>query len=310
MKTPIEQSPQKYVVAALYKFAPLTDLENIQSRLQSICDLQGIKGTLLIAAEGINGTIAGTRSAIDSILTEIRALPHLADLVHKESSATNMPFYRMKVRLKKEIVTMGIPAVDPNKAVGTYVKPAAWNALLQDPEVFLIDTRNDYEVRIGAFSGALNPQTKTFREFPEYVRQNFNPEKHKKIAMYCTGGIRCEKASSFMKLEGFEEVYHLEGGILKYLEEVPANQSLWDGECFVFDQRVSIKHGLEEGAYDLCFGCREPLSDADKISAQYVEGVTCPHCHDTAPEKTRRRAQERQHQIMLAKKRQQPHLGS
>lgn len=310
MNTSTEQSPQKYVVAALYKFAPLTDLETIQSRLQNVCDFQGIKGTLLIAAEGINGTIAGTRSGIDSILAEIRALPHLGDLVHKESSATNMPFYRMKVRLKKEIVTMGIPAVDPNKAVGTYVKPAAWNALLQDPEVFLIDTRNDYEVRIGAFSGALNPHTKTFREFPEYVRQNFNPEKHKKIAMYCTGGIRCEKASSFMKLEGFEEVYHLEGGILKYLEEVPADQSLWDGECFVFDQRVSVKHGLAEGDYDLCFGCRQPLSDADKMSALYVEGVTCPHCHDTAPEKTRRRAQERQHQIMLAKKRQQPHFGS
>jgi UPF0176 protein len=282
---------------------------DLQAPLLAASQHHGIKGILLLAKEGINGTIAGTREGIDAILTYIRSLPHLADLPHKESFATKMPFYRMKVRLKKEIVTIGLPDVDPNVAVGTYVKPMEWNKIIQDPEVFVLETRNDYEVRIGTFERAIDPNTKSFREFPEYVRENFDPKKHKKVAMFCTGGIRCEKASAFMLKEGFETVYHLEGGILKYLEEVPAEESLWQGECFVFDQRVSVQHGLAEGVHDMCYGCRQPITEEDKLSEHHQEGICCRYCYDKVDDRHLKRATERHHQIVLAGRRNEIHIG-
>ena len=298
------------VVAALYKFVSLPDFHELREPLLDHCLAQNIRGTLLLAEEGINGTVAGSREAIDSLLAYLKADPRLADLSHKESFDSSQPFYRMKVKLKKEIVTMGIDGIDPNEVVGTYVKPKDWNALISDPDVVLIDTRNDYEVEIGTFKGAVDPKTESFRQFPEYVRQNYNPEKHKKVAMFCTGGIRCEKASAFMKREGFEEVYHLEGGILKYLEEVDQPDSLWQGECFVFDNRVSVKQGLEPGEYALCHGCRWPITDADRQSEKYEEGVSCPACHDTLTDEQRQRFRDRQKQIELARQRNVPHVGA
>ena len=298
------------VVAALYKFVSLPDFHKLREPLLDHCLAQNIRGTLLLAEEGINGTVAGSREAIDSLLAYLKADPRLADLSHKESFDSSQPFYRMKVKLKKEIVTMGIDGIDPNEVVGTYVKPKDWNALISDPDVVLIDTRNDYEVEIGTFKGAVDPKTESFRQFPEYVRQNYNPAKHKKVAMFCTGGIRCEKASAFMKREGFEEVYHLEGGILKYLEEVDQPDSLWQGECFVFDNRVSVKQGLEPGEYALCHGCRWPITDADRQSDKYEEGVSCPACHDTLTDEQRQRFRDRQKQIELARQRTVPHVGA
>lgn len=298
------------VVAALYKFVSLPDFHELREPLLDHCLAQNIRGTLLLAEEGINGTVAGGREAIDSLLAYLKADPRLADLSHKESFDSSQPFYRMKVKLKKEIVTMGIDGIDPNEVVGTYVKPKDWNALISDPDVVLIDTRNDYEVEIGTFKGAVDPKTESFRQFPEYVRQNYNPAKHKKVAMFCTGGIRCEKASAFMKREGFEEVYHLEGGILKYLEEVDQPDSLWQGECFVFDNRVSVKQGLEPGEYALCHGCRWPITDADRQSDKYEEGVSCPACHDTLTDEQRQRFRDRQKQIELARQRNVPHVGA
>ncbi len=298
------------VVAALYKFVSLPDFHELREPLLDHCLAQNIRGTLLLAEEGINGTVAGGREAIDSLLAYLKADPRLADLSHKESFDSSQPFYRMKVKLKKEIVTMGIDGIDPNEVVGTYVKPKDWNALISDPDVVLIDTRNDYEVEIGTFKGAVDPKTESFRQFPEYVRQNYNPAKHKKVAMFCTGGIRCEKASAFMKREGFEEVYHLEGGILKYLEEIDQSDSLWQGECFVFDNRVSVKQGLEPGEYALCHGCRWPITDADRQSDKYEEGVSCPACHDTLTDEQRQRFRDRQKQIELARQRNVPHVGA
>ncbi len=298
------------VVAALYKFVSLPDFHELREPLLDHCLAQNIRGTLLLAEEGINGTVAGSREAIDSLLAYLKADPRLADLSHKESFDSSQPFYRMKVKLKKEIVTMGIDGIDPNEVVGTYVKPKDWNALISDPDVVLIDTRNDYEVEIGTFKGAVDPKTESFRQFPEYVRQNYNPAKHKKVAMFCTGGIRCEKASAFMKREGFEEVYHLEGGILKYLEEIDQSDSLWQGECFVFDNRVSVKQGLEPGEYALCHGCRWPITDADRQSDKYEEGVSCPACHDTLTDEQRQRFRDRQKQIELARQRNVPHVGA
>ncbi|MBD2771118.1 rhodanese-related sulfurtransferase [Iningainema tapete] len=268
------------VVAALYKFVRLPDFEKKQQPLLSLCEAQGVKGTILLAPEGINGTIAGSRQAVDCVLSFLRTDPNLADLEHKESSADSPPFNRMKVRLKKEIVTIGVPEVNPNEKVGTYVNPQDWNAIISDPEVTVIDTRNDYEVHIGSFQGAQNPHTSSFREFPEYVRNHLDPTKHKKVALFCTGGIRCEKASSLMISQGFEEVYHLKGGILKYLEEVPESESLWEGECFVFDQRIAVRHGLELGTHDMCPNCGHPISEADKTAPQYVSGISCPYCFE------------------------------
>jgi UPF0176 protein len=291
------------VVAALYKFVSLPDFAEKKDPLLAYCLEQNIKGTLLLAQEGINGTIAGSRAAVDAVLSFLRADPRLVDLEHKESYTDIPPFDRMKVRLKKEIVPLGVPEVDPNQKVGTYVTPEEWNQLISDPEVVLIDTRNDYEVQIGTFQGAFNPQTASFREFPDYVRQNLDPQKHKKVAMFCTGGIRCEKASSYMLEQGFEEVYHLKGGILKYLEAVPAEESLWEGECFVFDQRVAVRHGLELGSYDACVACGRPISDADKTSEKYEAGISCPHCFDSLTEEKKARQIARRQQIEQAKQR-------
>ena len=287
------------VVAALYKFVSLPDFAEKQEPLLSYCQSQGIKGTILLAAEGINGTIAGSRQGVDSVLAFLRSDPRLADLEHKESYSQTQPFERLKVRLKAEIVTMGLPEVDPNQQVGTYVSPQEWNDLICDPEVIVIDTRNDYEVNIGTFKTAQNPQTKSFREFPEYVSKNLDPNQHKKVALFCTGGIRCEKASAFMLSQGFTEVYHLKGGILKYLESVPAEESLWEGECFVFDERVAVRHGLELGSHELCFCCGYPISEEDKASPQYEEGISCPHCFDSLTPEKRLRQQEKWKQYRL-----------
>lgn len=268
------------VVATFYKFVRLPDFAEKRDSLLAYCQAQGIKGTILLAAEGINATIAGSRQAIDSLLALLRSDPRLVDLEPKESYADFPPFDRMKVRLKKEIVTLGLPEVDPSDRVGTYVTPQDWNELISDPEVTVIDTRNDYEVSIGTFKGAQNPKTASFRQFPDYVRTHLDPTKHKKVAMFCTGGIRCEKATSFMMAQGFQEVYHLKGGILKYLEEVPQEESLWQGECFVFDQRVAVREGLAIGTHDMCPSCGHPISEADKTSPDYQEGVSCPYCCD------------------------------
>ena len=300
----------KVIVAALYKFVALEDFHQLREPLLDRCIAAGTRGTLLLAHEGINGTIAGSREALDEVLAYLRSDPRLADLEHKESADDHMPFYRMKVKVKKEIVTMGVPGIDPNQRVGTYVRPRDWNELVNDPEVLLIDTRNDYEYGIGTFRGALDPRTTTFREFPAYVRATLDPRKHKKVAMFCTGGIRCEKASAFMLKEGFEEVYHLQGGILKYLEEVPEQDSTWEGECFVFDNRVAVNHRLEKGQYDQCYGCRHPITEQDKLSDKYQKGVCCPRCYDTLSDEQKARFRERQKQVELARQRGQAHVGA
>jgi len=298
-----------FVVAALYKFAPLRDLPALQQLLQETCDNHEVCGTLLIAEEGINGTIAGSRGGIDAVLGLIRQQPGLEDLEHKESAATSQPFYRMKVRIKKEIVTIGLD-VDPNEVVGTYVEPEDWNAIISDPETVVIDTRNDYEIDIGTFKNAVNPHTDSFRQFPAYVEEHLDPAKNKKVAMFCTGGIRCEKASAYMKKLGFENVYHLRGGILKYLEKMPAEKSLWEGECFVFDQRVAVKQGLAEGTHILCPSCRHPVSPEGRASKKYIEGIACPHCFDTLTEDRKARSAERQKQVKLAEQRGEQHIGA
>ncbi|MEA5573328.1 rhodanese-related sulfurtransferase [Calothrix sp. UHCC 0171] len=291
------------VVAAFYKFTQLPDFREIQHPLLSFCLTQGIKGTILLAEEGINGTIAGSRAGIDAVLAYLRSDSRLLDLEHKESSAESAPFERMKVRLKKEIVTLGLPEVSPTQQVGTYVSPQDWNAIASDPDVIIIDTRNDYEVKIGTFKNAVNPATHSFREFPEYVQQNLDPQKHKKIAMFCTGGIRCEKASAYMLSQGFQEVYHLQGGILKYLEEVPKEDSIWEGECFVFDERIAVQHGLTAGTYDMCVGCGHPINQEDKLSPHYEEGIYCPYCHETLTAEKRIRLEEKKRQSQLKTRR-------
>lgn len=299
-----------FVVAALYKFVTLEDFHELREPLLDFCRRSDIKGTLLLAHEGINGTIAGSREGIDKVLSYLRADPRLADLEHKESFDEAMPFYRMKVKLKKEIVTMGVKGIDPNDCVGTYVPPQDWNKLVNDPDVLLLDTRNDYECDIGTFRGALDPKTINFRDFPEYVRSNLDAARHKKVAMFCTGGIRCEKASAFMLKEGFDEVYHLQGGILKYLEEVPEQDSTWEGECFVFDSRVSVGHDLQKGKYEQCFGCRHPITEQDMASDKYEKGVCCPHCFDLLSDDQLARFRERQKQIELADSRGETHVGA
>jgi UPF0176 protein len=301
--------PDTTVVAALYHFARLEDYEEKQAPLLVMMKKLDVRGTLLLAREGINGTISGSQASVDAILTWLREDPRLAGLSHKESYCEAHPFYRTKVKLKKEIVTMGVEDIDPNHIVGTYVTPQNWNSIISDPDVVLIDTRNDYEVDIGTFKGALNPETTTFKEFPDYVEKNLDPTKHKKVAMFCTGGIRCEKSTAYLKGQGFKEVYHLQGGILKYLEEVPKEESLWEGECFVFDNRVAVNHDLESGSYDQCHACRHPVSALDMASGHYQPGISCPHCIDSQSEKTRDRAQERQKQMVLAKERGEHHIG-
>ncbi len=298
-------------VAALYKFVSLPDFREIQPRLLEFCKAREIFGTLLLAHEGINGTVAGPGEAIEALIALLKSDPRLADLEHKESHCDENPFYRMKVRLKKEIVTMGVPGIDPNETVGAYLDPDEWNEVVADPDTVLIDTRNDYEVAIGTFKGAIDPQTVTFREFPEWFRQNKDRFHNKpRIAMFCTGGIRCEKATAFVKAEGFEDVFHLKGGILKYLETVPEAESLWEGECFVFDNRVSVGHGLKPGNYDLCHACRMPITEADKQSAKYLKGVCCPHCHDAMSGERKAAFAERQKQVELAAARGERHVAA
>jgi UPF0176 protein len=300
----------KVVVCALYKFVQLDNYEELREPLRQTLEDNGIRGTLLLAKEGINGTVAGSREGIDAMLAWLDQQPGLENIVYKESYDEDMPFYRTKVKLKKEIVTMGVEGVVPRKVVGTYVKPKDWNALISDPDVVLIDTRNDYEFQIGTFENAVNPKTDTFREFPQYVKENLDPEKNKKVAMFCTGGIRCEKSTAYLKEQGFEEVYHLEGGILKYLEEVPEEDTMWKGECFVFDNRVSVNHKLEKGEYDQCHACRMPITEEEKQDARFEQGVSCPHCFDKYTDEQRRRFVERERQVQLAKERGEAHIGA
>jgi Predicted sulfurtransferase len=288
------------VVAALYHFARLDDPAALKPPLAELCCGLGVRGTLLLAREGINGTVAGSRGAIDAVLSHIRAIPGLAALEHKESFAQTMPFRRMKVRLKKEIVTMGVEGVDPLEGVGAYVEPKDWNALISDPDTLVIDTRNDYEVAIGTFARAVDPQTSSFREFPGWLEKTDIAAGAKRIAMFCTGGIRCEKATAYMRAKGFDNVYHLKGGILKYLEEIQPGESLWKGNCFVFDERVSIGHGLKPGDETLCRACRLPLTPADRASPLYEEGVSCPHCHGARTDEDRMRYRERHKQMLAA----------
>ena len=298
------------VVCALYKFVTLENFQSLRQPLHDVMETNQVRGTLLLANEGINGTIAGNRTGIDKVLTWLRTDNRLADIDTKESFTDTLPFNRTKVKLKKEIVTLGIEGIDPKRVVGTYVEPSNWNQLISDPEVILIDTRNDYEYQVGTFKNAINPNTESFREFPAYVSKHLDPEKHKKVAMFCTGGIRCEKSTAFLKEQGFEEVYHLKGGILKYLEEVPADETLWEGECFVFDERVTVNLQLEKGQYDQCNACRLPITEADKASPHYEKGVSCPHCFGKVSESQKIRFMEREKQIELAKLRGETHIGA
>jgi len=297
-------------VCALYHFVRLNDYETLREPLLQQMLNNNVKGTILLANEGINGTIAGSPEGIANVLDWLKSDKRLTALDYKLSFDDEIPFYRAKVKLKKEIVTMGVEGIDPKRKVGTHVKPEDWNALISDPDVLLIDTRNRYEVEIGSFTNAVDPQTETFREFPEYVENNLDPEKHKKIAMFCTGGIRCEKSTAYLKEKGFDEVYHLQGGILKYLEQVPESESLWKGECFVFDNRVAVNHQLEKGDYDQCHACRLPITEQDKQSDQYEKGVSCPHCFNRKTPEQQQRFREREKQMELATKRGEVHLGS
>ncbi len=298
-----------YIVAAMYRFTRLDNFEELKKPLLQVMLDNGIKGTLLLANEGLNGTVSGPRQGIDKLLAWLKSDPRLSDLDHKESIHQEQPFYRTKVKLKKEIVTMGVEGIDPNQVVGTYVEPKDWNALISDPEVFLVDTRNDYEIEIGTFKNAVDPKTKTFREFPDYVKENLDPEKHKKVAMFCTGGIRCEKSTAYLKEQGFEDVFHLKGGVLKYLEEVPKEETMWEGDCFVFDQRVTVNHDLEKGIYDQCYACRMPITEEDKLRPEYSKGVSCHHCIEQTDEDTKARFAEREKQMALAKDRGKQHIG-
>lgn len=299
----------QYVVCALYKFVSLPNFKEIRQPLLEVMEANEVRGTLLLAAEGINGTVAAKREGIDTLLAWLDAQPGLDNIVSKESYDETCPFYRTKVKLKKEIVTMGVEGIDPLKVVGSYVKPQDWNALISDPDVVVVDTRNDYEIEIGTFKHAIDPNTKTFREFPEWAEKNLDPVKNKKVAMFCTGGIRCEKSTAYMKEQGFDEVYHLEGGILKYLEEVPKEESLWEGECFVFDNRVAVDHDLQKGQYDQCHACRMPITEEEKQKPEYEEGVSCHHCIDNVTEEQRARFAERQKQMKLAQERGEGHIG-
>ncbi len=300
---------QNITVCALYRFTRLENFESLRAPLQRFLEEQNIRGTLLLANEGINGTVAGSDASIKALLEWFDQDERLASIDHKLSFDDEMPFHRTKVKLKKEIVTMGVEGIDPKKVVGTYVKPKDWDALINDPDLVLVDTRNDYEVDIGSFKGALNPKTETFREFPGYVAENLDPKKHKKVAMFCTGGIRCEKSTAYLKEQGFEEVYHLEGGILKYLEEIPQERSSWEGECFVFDNRVSVDHSLEKGKYDLCHGCRMPITEDEKKLDSFEQGVCCLHCESSLTDEQKARFRQRELQLQLAKQRGEAHIG-
>ena len=302
--------PKQYVTCAMYKFVALPHFASLRAPLLEAMTSNQIFGTLLLAAEGINGTVSGTREGIDNLLHWINQQPGLENIDSKESYDDKIPFYRTKVKLKKEIVTMGVEGIDPKRTVGTYVKPEDWNDLISDPDVVLVDTRNDYEVQVGTFKNAIDPKTTSFREFPEWSKNNLDVKKNKKVAMFCTGGIRCEKSTAFLKEQGFEEVYHLQGGILKYLEKVPENESLWQGECFVFDNRVTVDHNLNSGSYDQCHACRMPITEHEKTLDSYIEGVSCLHCHNKVSEQQLKRFAQRQKQVKLAKARGESHIGA
>ena len=297
------------VVCALYKFVRLTQPQRLQQPLLDLMLQRQVRGTLLLATEGINGTIAAPRTDLDAVLDWLRSHAEFQDLECKESLTSTAPFKRSRVKLKKEIVTMGVEDIDPAQSTGTYVDPADWNQLIADPEVLVVDTRNDYECEVGTFANAVNPHTESFREFPDYAKKQLLPHKKRKIAMFCTGGIRCEKSTAFLKQQGFDEVYHLRGGILKYLEEVPQEQSLWEGECFVFDDRVTVNHRLEKGSYDQCHACRRPITEEDKLSQHYVAGASCPRCYLDISADKKARLLEREKQMRLAESRGEFHMG-
>ncbi len=301
---------KRFLVAALYHFAPFPEYQQWRDQLLEQCRVHDTCGTLLLAAEGINGTISGSPEGVRAVLNFIREQDAFRALEHKESWCETAPFHRMKVRLKKEIVTLGREEADPLVCVGEYVEPKDWNALISDPEVIVVDTRNDYEIEVGRFKGAVSPDTSNFRQFPAYMESELAPHKERKIAMYCTGGIRCEKATALLRANGFDRVYHLKGGILKYLEMVPQEESLWEGECFVFDDRVSVDHDLKKGSWELCFGCQMPLSEEDRRSEHYRPGVHCHRCHDVLSPDRLSSLEERQKQVQLAKARGIRHVGS
>lgn len=299
-----------FLTAALYKFVELSDFAALRAPLLACCEANQVVGTILLAQEGMNGTIAGVPENVYAVLAFLRSDARFADLVHKESYSEKPPFYRLKVRLKREIVTLGVPDINPSQMAGQYVKPEEWNKLLDDPDVVVVDVRNDYEVSIGTFKGAINPQTKSFSELPEWVEQETSLQHKPKVAMFCTGGIRCEKSTAFLRKVGFDEVYHLEGGILKYLEVVPEAESRWEGECFVFDERVTVGHGLKPGDYELCRGCGHPISPEDLTSELFVMGVSCPYCYGTKTEAQKQSLSERQRQVELANSRNLKHIGA
>lgn len=301
---------QIFAVAAFYKFVALDDFATLRPLLFDVCEANGVKGTILIADEGINGTIAGPTAGVDAVLAWLRADQRFADLQHKASSTSEMPFHRLKVRLKKEIVTLGVPGVDAARNAGTYVDPQDWNRLIDDPDVVVIDTRNDYEVAIGSFDRAVNPETRAFSDLPAWLSAQPGLQRTSKVAMFCTGGIRCEKSTAYLRSQGFDEVYHLRGGILKYLEIMPESESRWRGECFVFDERVAVGHGLKQGAHTLCRSCRHPLDESDRQSPHYAEGVSCAHCHDRRDDVEKRNLAERQRQVELARQRGITHIGA
>lgn len=298
------------VVAALYKFFAFPDYRDWQDPLRARMDELGVRGTLLLADEGINGTISGPREAVDALVEGLRFDQRLRDdLEYKESLADEHPFLRAKVKLKREIVTLGVEGVDPACTVGTYLSPWQWNQVIREPDTLVIDTRNAYEYEVGSFRGAVNPNTSSFREFPGFVHHHLDPARHRKVAMFCTGGIRCEKATGYLLEQGFREVYHLRGGVLQYLEEMPREDSLWEGECFVFDERVTVDHDLQPGEHEQCHACRRPVSEADRASPVFRRGVSCPHCYGDYTEAQRRRFAERRKQILLARRRGEQHLG-
>ena len=299
----------RFVIATFYQFADFPATVEMQKKVKAKAQENSIIGSILLAKEGVNGTIAGERIQVDAMLAYLRSFDGFSTMEHKESLSELPPFKRLKVRLRQELISLGDPSVDPRKKVGTYVDASEWNDLIDRPDVTLIDTRNDFEVAIGTFQGAVDPKTDCFKSFPEYVEQNLDPDRHPRVAMFCTGGIRCEKATSYLIEKGFKEVYHLRGGILKYLEEIPEEQSKWEGECFVFDERVSVDHNLERGSYDACWGCGRPLSEKDQASPLYEKGVACPACHPTLTEAQKAAFRERQYQIEHAQARNEKHLG-
>ncbi len=298
-----------HAICALYKFTRLDDFETIQLPLKGFLDSLSVKGTLLLAREGINGTISGNQASLEKVLEYLQSDSRFLGLEYKFSYSKKTPFKRLKVKLKKEIVTMGLSEIDPTHSVGTYVKPKDWNKLINDPDVVLIDTRNNYEYEIGSFKGAVNPNTETFREFPSFTKNSLEKYRNKKIAMFCTGGIRCEKSTAYLKSQGYKDVFHLQGGILKYLEEVNEDESLWEGECFVFDDRVAVKHNLEQGQYDQCHACRFPITKEDTMHPHYEKGASCPRCFGTKNSNQMSRYREREKQVQLAKKRGEEHIG-